>query len=119
MLADFDRVCGNVELQLSPTQTMLMRNGRVSDAPFSLNGTKTPRNALHRHPLDESRHLVDSAVCQENTRTPTNVFFGLLRESPERPICSSWPSSEEDPLEHSGARQGRMETLLAPTGASR
>ncbi|VDO91200.1 unnamed protein product [Heligmosomoides polygyrus] len=38
MLADFDRVCGNVGLELSLTKTMFMRNGHVSDAPFSLNG---------------------------------------------------------------------------------
>ncbi|VDP05452.1 unnamed protein product [Heligmosomoides polygyrus] len=39
MLADFDRVCGNVGLQLNLTKTMFMKNGWVSDAPFSLNGT--------------------------------------------------------------------------------
>ncbi|VDO19623.1 unnamed protein product [Heligmosomoides polygyrus] len=54
---DFDRVCGSVGLQLNLTKTMFMkngwerwiaaesyedmfmRNGQVSDAPFSLNGT--------------------------------------------------------------------------------
>ncbi|VDP36426.1 unnamed protein product [Heligmosomoides polygyrus] len=39
MLADFDRVCGNVGLRLNLTKTMFMKNGQVSDAPFSLNGT--------------------------------------------------------------------------------
>ncbi|VDP39378.1 unnamed protein product [Heligmosomoides polygyrus] len=39
MLAGFDRVCGNVELQLNLTKTMFMRNGRVSDVSSSLNGT--------------------------------------------------------------------------------
>ncbi|VDP01998.1 unnamed protein product [Heligmosomoides polygyrus] len=39
MLTDFDRVCVNVKLQLHLAKTTLMRNGRVSDAPFSLNGT--------------------------------------------------------------------------------
>ncbi|VDP04199.1 unnamed protein product [Heligmosomoides polygyrus] len=39
MLADFDRVCGNVGLQLNLTKTMIMRNGWVSDAPLSLNVT--------------------------------------------------------------------------------
>ncbi|VDP29720.1 unnamed protein product [Heligmosomoides polygyrus] len=38
MLADFDRVCGNVGLQLNLTKTIFMSNGQVSDAPFSLNG---------------------------------------------------------------------------------
>ncbi|VDP53912.1 unnamed protein product, partial [Heligmosomoides polygyrus] len=39
MLADFDRVCGDIGLQLNLTKTMFMKNGWVSDAPFSLNGT--------------------------------------------------------------------------------
>ncbi|VDO69306.1 unnamed protein product [Heligmosomoides polygyrus] len=39
MLADFDRVCGSVGLQLNLTKTMFVKNGWVSDAPFSLNGT--------------------------------------------------------------------------------
>ncbi|VDO72807.1 unnamed protein product [Heligmosomoides polygyrus] len=38
MPADFDRVCGNVGLQLDLTKTMFMRNGLVSDAPLSPNG---------------------------------------------------------------------------------
>ncbi|VDO84701.1 unnamed protein product [Heligmosomoides polygyrus] len=41
MLADFDRVYGNVGLQLNLTKTMFMRNGQVSCASFSLNGTNT------------------------------------------------------------------------------
>ncbi|WKX89605.1 hypothetical protein Q1695_008897 [Nippostrongylus brasiliensis] len=40
MLADFDHACGKIGLQLNLTKTMFMRNGYVSDAPFSLNGTK-------------------------------------------------------------------------------
>ena len=39
MLADFDCACGKVGLQLNLTKTMFMRNGLVSDAPFTLNGT--------------------------------------------------------------------------------
>ncbi|VDO98745.1 unnamed protein product [Heligmosomoides polygyrus] len=39
MLPDFSRICGNFGLQLNLTKTMFMRNGQVSDAPFSLNGT--------------------------------------------------------------------------------
>ncbi|VDP25157.1 unnamed protein product [Heligmosomoides polygyrus] len=38
MLAYFDRVCGNVGLQLNLTKTMFMRNEQVSDSSFSLNG---------------------------------------------------------------------------------
>ncbi|WKX94561.1 hypothetical protein Q1695_011666 [Nippostrongylus brasiliensis] len=39
MLADFDRASGKMGLQLNLTKTMFMKNGYVSDAPFSLNGT--------------------------------------------------------------------------------
>ncbi|VDO19065.1 unnamed protein product [Heligmosomoides polygyrus] len=70
--------------------------------------------------MDESHHRLDFAGYQENTRTSTNALVGLLRESPERPLRrSSCPLSEEDPFEHSGTRQERMETLLAPARASR
>ncbi|VDO98892.1 unnamed protein product [Heligmosomoides polygyrus] len=46
--------------------------------------------------LKINRHRVESAGCQENTRTITEVLVGRL-----------------DPLEYSGTGQGRMETLLA------
>ncbi|VDL79214.1 unnamed protein product [Nippostrongylus brasiliensis] len=39
MLTDFDGACGEIGLLLNLTKTMFMRNGYVSDAPFSLNGT--------------------------------------------------------------------------------
>ena len=39
MLAQFDEVCGKIGLRLNLTKTMFMRNGRVPDAPFMLNGT--------------------------------------------------------------------------------
>ncbi|WKX89938.1 hypothetical protein Q1695_009072 [Nippostrongylus brasiliensis] len=39
MLVDFDHACGKIGLQPNLTKTMFMRNGYVSDAPFSLNGT--------------------------------------------------------------------------------
>ncbi|VDO72356.1 unnamed protein product [Heligmosomoides polygyrus] len=78
------------------------------------------QDAHQRVGRSESRHRLSSAGCQENTRTPTDALVGLLRESPERPLGrSSCPSSEEDPLEHSGTQQGRMETLLAPARATR
>ena len=39
MLADFDCACGKIGLRLNLTKTMFMKNGFVSDAPFTLNGT--------------------------------------------------------------------------------
>ncbi|VDM64836.1 unnamed protein product [Angiostrongylus costaricensis] len=39
MLDDFDKACGKIGLRVNPTQTMLLKNGLVSHAPFTLNGT--------------------------------------------------------------------------------
>ncbi|KAK6744754.1 hypothetical protein RB195_011460 [Necator americanus] len=39
MLTEFDETCGCTGLQLNLQKTMFMRNGWVSDAPFTLNGT--------------------------------------------------------------------------------
>ncbi|KAK6727533.1 hypothetical protein RB195_005301 [Necator americanus] len=39
MLTEFDKTCGCISLQLNLQKTMFMRNGCVSDAPFTLNGT--------------------------------------------------------------------------------
>ncbi|VDP31807.1 unnamed protein product [Heligmosomoides polygyrus] len=47
MLADLGRVCGNVGLQLNLTEGMFMRNGQVSDAPFSLNRTNNSECASY------------------------------------------------------------------------
>uniref|UniRef100_A0A0K0DDK5 Reverse transcriptase domain-containing protein n=1 Tax=Angiostrongylus cantonensis TaxID=6313 RepID=A0A0K0DDK5_ANGCA len=42
MLADFDEGCGKIGLLLNLTKTMFMKNGLVSFAPFTLNGTNIP-----------------------------------------------------------------------------
>uniref|UniRef100_A0A0K0DNR8 Reverse transcriptase domain-containing protein n=1 Tax=Angiostrongylus cantonensis TaxID=6313 RepID=A0A0K0DNR8_ANGCA len=39
MLADFDKACGEIGLRLNLKKTMFMKNGLVSFAPFTLNGT--------------------------------------------------------------------------------
>ncbi|KAK6765504.1 hypothetical protein RB195_025426 [Necator americanus] len=39
MLIEFDETCRCIGLHLSLQKTMFMRNGWVSDAPFTLNGT--------------------------------------------------------------------------------
>ncbi|VDO99742.1 unnamed protein product [Heligmosomoides polygyrus] len=68
MLADFDRVCGNVELQLNLTKTMFMRNGWVSDAPFSLNGTN----------ISECSSYVYLAYFMKNGTTSLVLGFTLI-----------------------------------------
>ncbi|KAK6725783.1 hypothetical protein RB195_004229 [Necator americanus] len=39
MLPEFDETCRKIGRQLNLVKTMFMRNGWVSDAPFTLNGT--------------------------------------------------------------------------------
>ncbi|KAE9418695.1 hypothetical protein Angca_003193, partial [Angiostrongylus cantonensis] len=39
MLADFDKACGKIGLRLNLKKTMFMKNGLVSFAPLTLNGT--------------------------------------------------------------------------------
>uniref|UniRef100_A0A0K0D761 Reverse transcriptase domain-containing protein n=1 Tax=Angiostrongylus cantonensis TaxID=6313 RepID=A0A0K0D761_ANGCA len=39
LLADFDKACGKIGLRLNLKKAMFMRNGLVSFAPFTLNGT--------------------------------------------------------------------------------
>ncbi|VDM55141.1 unnamed protein product [Angiostrongylus costaricensis] len=39
MLADFDKACGNIDLRLNLTKAMFMKNGLVSHAPLTLNGS--------------------------------------------------------------------------------
>uniref|UniRef100_A0A0K0DI56 Reverse transcriptase domain-containing protein n=1 Tax=Angiostrongylus cantonensis TaxID=6313 RepID=A0A0K0DI56_ANGCA len=39
ILADFDKACGKIGLRLNLTETMFMKNGLVSFASFTLNGT--------------------------------------------------------------------------------
>ncbi|VDM54778.1 unnamed protein product [Angiostrongylus costaricensis] len=39
MLADFDKVCRKISFGMNLTKAMFMRNGLVSYAPFTLNGT--------------------------------------------------------------------------------
>uniref|UniRef100_A0A0K0D4A2 Reverse transcriptase domain-containing protein n=1 Tax=Angiostrongylus cantonensis TaxID=6313 RepID=A0A0K0D4A2_ANGCA len=39
MLADFDKECGKIGVRLNLMKTMFMKNGLVSFAPFTLNGT--------------------------------------------------------------------------------
>ena len=38
MLTDFDNACGKIGFRLNHEKMMFMRNGYVSDAPFTLNG---------------------------------------------------------------------------------
>ncbi|KAK6725448.1 hypothetical protein RB195_004028 [Necator americanus] len=47
MLTEIDETCGCIGLQLNLQKTMFMRNGWVSDAPFTLNGTNISKCTRH------------------------------------------------------------------------
>ncbi|KAK6749247.1 hypothetical protein RB195_001696 [Necator americanus] len=47
MLTEFDETCGCIGLQLNLQRTMFMRNGWVSDVPFTLNGTNISECTRH------------------------------------------------------------------------
>ncbi|KAK6737296.1 hypothetical protein RB195_019782 [Necator americanus] len=49
MLTEFDKTCGCIGLQLNLQKTMFMRNGWVSDAPFTLNGTNISECTSYVH----------------------------------------------------------------------
>ncbi|VDO74397.1 unnamed protein product [Heligmosomoides polygyrus] len=55
-------------------------DGIVTSSRRTTEKVGRPRNALRRHPLDESHHRLDSVGCQKNTRTPTNPLVGPLND---------------------------------------
>ncbi|KAK6763839.1 hypothetical protein RB195_024245 [Necator americanus] len=59
MLTEFEETCGYIGLRLNLQKTMFMRNGWVSDALFTLNGTNIPK--YHKEGHDRS-HGVDLCV---------------------------------------------------------
>uniref|UniRef100_A0A0N4YFD6 Reverse transcriptase domain-containing protein n=1 Tax=Nippostrongylus brasiliensis TaxID=27835 RepID=A0A0N4YFD6_NIPBR len=83
MLADFDHACGKIGLQLNLTKTMFMKNGYVSDATFSLNGTHISKCsgyvyfAAYCHREDAAKQLIakgaDRTVCNNDGLTAAEV----------------------------------------------
>uniref|UniRef100_A0A0K0CZN3 Reverse transcriptase domain-containing protein n=1 Tax=Angiostrongylus cantonensis TaxID=6313 RepID=A0A0K0CZN3_ANGCA len=55
MLADFDKACGKIGLRLNLKKTMFMKNGLVSFAPFTLNGTTSSWSKSKENDVDEER----------------------------------------------------------------
>ncbi|KAE9416237.1 hypothetical protein Angca_003521, partial [Angiostrongylus cantonensis] len=47
MLADIDKACGKIGLRLNLKKTMFMKNGLVSFAPFTLNGTNISECSIY------------------------------------------------------------------------
>uniref|UniRef100_A0A0K0DLU4 Reverse transcriptase domain-containing protein n=1 Tax=Angiostrongylus cantonensis TaxID=6313 RepID=A0A0K0DLU4_ANGCA len=61
MLADFDKACGKISLRLHFKKTMFMKNGLVSFAPFTLNGTNIPECSSYVYLGQEFNKMNDLA----------------------------------------------------------
>ncbi|KAK6760788.1 hypothetical protein RB195_022019 [Necator americanus] len=67
MLTEFDETCGCVGLQLNLQKTMFMRNGWVSDAPFTLKETNTSECTSYVRLGIEHDERSDPRAGQEET----------------------------------------------------
>ncbi|VDP39989.1 unnamed protein product [Heligmosomoides polygyrus] len=75
---DFHRVCGNVGLQLNLIKVMFMRNGQVSDAPLSLNGTNISGCSSYMYPGREVNMPNDLAPeLSRRKRAACGAFKGV------------------------------------------
>ncbi|KAK6764924.1 hypothetical protein RB195_025022 [Necator americanus] len=80
MLTEFDETCGCICLQLNLQKTMFMRNGWVSDAPFTLNGTNISECSSYVYlavsePLEKHiRGFEDVVKKTRNTRLRAHLF---------------------------------------------
>uniref|UniRef100_A0A158P9W6 Dscam n=1 Tax=Angiostrongylus cantonensis TaxID=6313 RepID=A0A158P9W6_ANGCA len=61
MLADFDKACGKIGLRLDLKKTMFMKNGLVSFAPFTLNGTNISEYSSYVYLVREINMMNDLA----------------------------------------------------------
>ncbi|KAK6762112.1 hypothetical protein RB195_022995 [Necator americanus] len=68
MLTEFDETCGCIGLQLNLQKTMFMRNGWVSDAPFTLNGTN----------ISECTSYVYLGEIPSRRRSPTFILMPMF-----------------------------------------
>ncbi|KAK6743923.1 hypothetical protein RB195_010924 [Necator americanus] len=65
MLTEFDETCGCIVPQLNLQKTMFMRNGWVSNAPFTLNGTNISECTSYVYPGQEMNMMNDLAGSDE------------------------------------------------------
>ncbi|VDP48350.1 unnamed protein product [Heligmosomoides polygyrus] len=89
MLVDLDRVCGSRGLQLSVTKTMCMRNGRVFDALFSLNGTNISECSSCVYLVEVN--VADNLAPEEQEETSSLRSFQERRRSPEEDCTTPYP----------------------------
>uniref|UniRef100_A0A0K0DFU8 Reverse transcriptase domain-containing protein n=1 Tax=Angiostrongylus cantonensis TaxID=6313 RepID=A0A0K0DFU8_ANGCA len=67
MLADFDKACGKVGLRLNLKKTMFMKNGLVSFAPFTLNGTNISERSSYAY-LDREINMMNDLAPELSRR---------------------------------------------------
>uniref|UniRef100_A0A0K0D3K7 Reverse transcriptase domain-containing protein n=1 Tax=Angiostrongylus cantonensis TaxID=6313 RepID=A0A0K0D3K7_ANGCA len=67
MLADFDEACGKIGLRLNLKKTMFMKNGLVSCAPFTLNGTNISECSSYVY-LGQEINMMNNLAQELNRR---------------------------------------------------
>uniref|UniRef100_A0A0K0D055 Reverse transcriptase domain-containing protein n=1 Tax=Angiostrongylus cantonensis TaxID=6313 RepID=A0A0K0D055_ANGCA len=67
MLVDFDKACGMIGLRLNLKKTMFMKNGLVSFAPFTLNGTNISERSVYVY-LGREINMMNDLPPQLSTR---------------------------------------------------
>ncbi|VDM60658.1 unnamed protein product [Angiostrongylus costaricensis] len=80
MLADFDKTCGKIGLGVNLTKTMFMRNGLVSHAPFTFNGTSTSECSSYVYLGQEINTLNDLAPKFSRRRRAAWGAFNSIEE---------------------------------------
>uniref|UniRef100_A0A0K0DP25 Reverse transcriptase domain-containing protein n=1 Tax=Angiostrongylus cantonensis TaxID=6313 RepID=A0A0K0DP25_ANGCA len=77
MLAGFDKACGKIGLRLNLEKTMFMKNGLVSFAPFTLNGTNITECSSCVYLGREINMMNDLAPeLSRRKRAPSYVYLG-------------------------------------------
>ncbi|KAK6756216.1 hypothetical protein RB195_014549 [Necator americanus] len=67
MLTEFDETCGCIALQLNLQKTMFMRNGWVSNAPFTLNETDISECTSYVY-LGRELNMMNDVTSEQETR---------------------------------------------------
>ncbi|KAK6740980.1 hypothetical protein RB195_009058 [Necator americanus] len=84
MLNEFDETFGCIGLQLNLQKTMFMRNGWVSDAPFTLNGTNPNAPVKKTRNTRLRAHIFNTTVLPALTYASETYAFRKQEENATR-----------------------------------
>ncbi|VDM57752.1 unnamed protein product [Angiostrongylus costaricensis] len=86
MLDDFDKACGKIGLRLNLAKTMFVKNGLVSHAPFTLNGTNISECSSYIY-LSREVNMISSRAEQKETKDlgSSQDHRGCTEENKEHP----------------------------------